>query len=152
MSVFRSTSQRDFNEDDEEDDNDENKASDFVSFRTISPGAGYVPDFESDEEDGDKDEVEQLLADAEDRHGFHTVRKEVVKPHKPLVGVEFDPAWNKKIGAVEKTPKPLQQDEDSPAEEVDSEPEDYIDHASPRSWIEEVDFECESEVTSDPER
>lgn len=22
-----------------------------------------------------------------------------------------------------------------------SEPEDYIDHASPRSWIEEVDFE-----------
>ncbi|XP_065940433.1 uncharacterized protein [Magallana gigas] len=133
MSVFRSTSQRDFNEDDEEDDNDENKASDFVSFRT------------------DKDEVEQLLADAEDRHGFHTVRKEVVKPHKPLVGVEFDPAWNKKIGAVEKTPKPPQQDEDSPAEEVDSEPEDYIDHASPRSWIEEVDFECESEVTSDPE-
>lgn len=34
--------------------------------------------------------------------------REVVKPHRPLLGVDFDPAWNKKIGAVEKTPKPLQ--------------------------------------------
>ncbi|XP_055998355.1 uncharacterized protein LOC125646621 [Ostrea edulis] len=95
-----------------------------------------------------------MLAKLEEEHGFHTIRREVMKPHKPLVGVEFDPSWNKKIGPVEKTAKPAQQDDDSPAEEVESEKEEgkigpVDDPSSSYSSVDEDSWESEYDVSSD---
>nr|XP_022326888.1 uncharacterized protein LOC111126463 [Crassostrea virginica] len=141
MFVFRSTSS--FNkDDDDESDDDENKGSDDGSYDDLNKGCGVLyrrSDDGSDDDlnkgsdfvssitsakhtpsatlSSDKDAIEELVADLEERHSFYTVKKEYRKPHKTLAGVDFDPEWNQKINTAPLS-RPV---DDSPAEEIDSE-------------------------------